>query len=114
MKFTIQVLFAAILGALSVIGVTARYLPPYDIIARVEALSDPEKVLWTATRVGELFPTRIVARGDRTFRFNKDPDFLSGFEYTFEGQTQTIENMMRDMETLGLIVIHKEIGRAHV
>jgi len=107
MKFTIQVLFAAILGALSVIGVTARYLPPYDIIARVEALSDPEKVLWTATRVGELFPTRIVARGDRTFRFNKDPDFLSGFEYTFEGQTQTIENMMRDMETLGLIVIHK-------
>ena len=109
MKFVVQILFAAFLGALIVIGLTARYLPPYDVFARIDALSNPEKVSWTAGGVSELFPTRVVARGDKTFRFERDPDFLIGFNYTFEGQSHTIDNMLRDMETLGLIVIHKGV-----
>lgn len=109
MKFTVQILFAAILGALVILGLTARYLPPHDVLARFEALTDPEKILWTADSVSELFPTRIIARGDKTFRFDSDPDFLTGFEYAFKGQTHTIDNMMRDMETLGLIVMHKGV-----
>ena len=109
MKFVAQLLFAVILGALIITGLTARYLPPHHVIARVNALSDPDKVRWTAQSVSELFPTRIVARGDKTFRFDNDPDFLTGFNYTFEGQSHTIESMMHDMETLGLIVVHKGV-----
>jgi CubicO group peptidase (beta-lactamase class C family) len=30
-----------------------------------------------------------------------------GFTYSFEGKSHTIENMMSDLETLGLIVVHK-------
>lgn len=109
MKFTAQLLFAAILGALIIIGLTARYLPPHDVIARVDALSNPEKVFWTATGISEIFPTRIVARGGETFRFDNDPGFLRGFTYSFEGKSHTIKNMMSDMETLGLIVVHKGV-----
>ena len=109
MRFVAQLLFAVILGALIITGLTARYLPPHHVIARVDALSDPDKVRWTAQSVSELFPTRIVARGDKTFRFDNDPDFLTEFNYTFEGQSHTIESMMHDMETLGLIVVYKGI-----
>ena len=97
MKFTAQLLFAAILGVLIIIGLIARYLPPHDVIARVDALSNPEKVFWTAESISELFPTRIVARGNKTFRFDNDPGFLMGFTYSFEGKSHTIENMMSDM-----------------
>lgn len=109
MKFLAQLLFAVILGALIITGLMVRYLPPHHVIARVNALSDPAKVRWTAQSVNELFPTRIVARGDKTFRFDNDSDFLTGFNYTFEGQSHTIESMMHDMETLGLIVVHKGV-----
>jgi CubicO group peptidase (beta-lactamase class C family) len=108
-KFLAQLLFAVILGALIITGLMVRYLPPHHVIARVNALSDPAKVRWTAQSVNELFPTRIVARGDKTFRFDNDSDFLTGFNYTFEGQSHTIESMMHDMETLGLIVVHKGV-----
>ena len=107
MKFAAQFLFAVILGALIFTGLTALYLPPHHVIARVDALSEPDKVRWTAQSVSELFPTRIVARGDKTFRFDNDPDFLTEFNYTFDGQSHTIDSMMHDMETLGLIVVHK-------
>ena len=109
MKFTVQLLFAAILGVLIITGLTVRYLPPHHVIARVDALSSPEKVFWTAESISELFPTRIVTRGDKTFRFDNDPGFLTGFTYSFEGKSHTIENMMSDMETLGLIVVHKGV-----
>ena len=78
MKFTAQLLFAAILGVLIIIGLIARYLPPHDVIARVDALSNPEKVFWTAESISELFPTRIVARGDKTFRFDNRSRFFDG------------------------------------
>lgn len=109
MKFTVQILLATFFGALIVIGLTARYLPPYDVFARIDALSNPKKVSWTAGGVSELFPTRVVARGDKAYRFGRDPNFLIGFNYTFEGKSHTIDSMLRDMETLGLIVIHKGV-----
>ena len=43
MKFAAQLLFAVILGALIITGLTARYLPPHHVIARVNALSDPNR-----------------------------------------------------------------------
>ena len=55
MKFTVQILCAAILGALVILGLTARYLPPHDVLARFEALTDPEKILWTADSVANYF-----------------------------------------------------------
>ena len=56
MKFVAQLLFAVILGALIITGLTARYLPPHHVIARVNALSDPDKVRWTAQSVSDCFP----------------------------------------------------------
>ena len=107
MKRIAQILFAAILGALAIIGLTARFLPPHDVIARYVALTDTDQIVWTAKNTSELFPTRVVARGAQSARLERDPNFLNGFAYSFQGQTRTLDNMMRDMETLGLIVLHK-------
>lgn len=99
-------LVALILGAtLGILGYRA-VIPPTDLDARVAAF-EPENADWFYQNASEVFPTRTVRRSEVNQPYQVDTNVLDGFTFEFEGKTRTIEDLYTDMETSGLIILHK-------
>jgi len=96
-----------LLGALVAIGLILLLVPkPIDAMERGKAFTsgDPD---WLLQNASEVFPTRTVARGAEAQPWAVADGALDGFSYDYDGQTRTLDGMFKDMETSGLIIVHK-------
>ncbi|MCH8204222.1 MAG: serine hydrolase [Candidatus Hydrogenedentes bacterium] len=55
--------------------------------------------------VDTLFPHLTIPRAETPFTFKRDEQGLSGVEYTFDGETSTLESFLDKTTTTGLIVL---------
>ncbi|MEO9470325.1 serine hydrolase [Parasphingorhabdus sp.] len=107
MKRTVIItLFAAIVGAGVAVFAYTQIVPfPYDITTRADAF-EPENRDWFYQNASEVFPTRTVRKGDGQ-PFERVEGQLDGFSFEYAGRARTLSDLFTDMETSGLIILHK-------
>jgi CubicO group peptidase (beta-lactamase class C family) len=93
-------------GALAVFAYMQVVPLPNDAIARGAAF-EAEDGEYLFQNASEVFPTRIVARAEAGHQFETDLGALDGFTFEYDGKARTLGDMFTDMETSGLIVLHK-------
>ncbi|MEL7031123.1 MAG: serine hydrolase [Pseudomonadota bacterium] len=106
MKTIIIAIVALIAGAF--IGGFTYYSfvpPPTDVMARAAAFEgDPDYFFQNAS---ELYPTRTVASSERSAPLPQSEGRLDGFTYAYDGETRQLSDLYTEMETSGLIIVHK-------
>lgn len=98
---------ATVVGALVAIGLYTTFVPfPQDVMARAAAFQ-PENRDWFFQNASEVFPTRTVARDETAQPLEVVAGTLDGFTFTHKGVTKTLADFHTDMETSGLLILHK-------
>jgi len=106
MKSLLIGLAALIIGAAAGIFIFTTYILPYsDVNARAAVFEGDRDYFFQ--NASEVFPTRTVARGEAGQPLPKLEGQLDGFTFEYEGKTRTLPDMYTDMETSGLIILHK-------
>ncbi|MEO0607816.1 MAG: serine hydrolase, partial [Pseudomonadota bacterium] len=106
MKSFLIAFVALIVGALIGVFIYTRIVPlPYDVMARAAVFEGDNDYFFQSA--SELYPTRTVATAPAHQPLPADPGALDGFTYEHEGQTRTLAELYQDMETSGLIILHK-------
>ena len=106
MKSFLIGLVALIVGA--VIGVFAftQIVPlPNDVFARAAAFEGDRDYFFQ--NASEVYPTRTVARAVESQSLPVDSDALEDFTFSVDGEAKTLADMYKDMETSGLVILHK-------
>lgn len=65
----------------------------------------PQQQITGYRDIGALYPTRPIPASPRPFPLLPDVQDFSGFKYTHDGETRSIDEFMRDMNTAGLIMV---------
>ncbi|MCI5045285.1 MAG: beta-lactamase family protein [Aquisalinus sp.] len=107
LRITLVALGALVVGALAGVGIYRTVVPfPHDAVARGVAF-EPENAVWLYQHMSEVFPTRHVARAESSEPFPVAEGRLQGFTYTHNGETYGLDAMFDNMETTGLLVLHR-------
>ncbi|PCJ24776.1 MAG: serine hydrolase [SAR86 cluster bacterium] len=86
------------------------------LVASYEKSGSSEDILfWTPEqrRVGfkemdNIYPTRMVPAGDKTYQLTSSPTDFSDITYTVNGTTKRVADFLDKPESIGLIVVHKD------
>lgn len=106
MRSLIVALVALIAGAFIGVFVYTRFVPPpLDVIARAAAFEGDQDYFFQ--HASELYPTRTVSISEVSQPLPRDEAVLEGFTYEYEGATRTLADLYTDMETSGLMILHK-------
>ncbi len=99
-------LLAFAIGAAGAGFLVLKMVPLNDIKTRAEILQSDDKV-WFLQHSSEVFPTRTVARARGGTSLPERSGALDGFTFVSDGKTRTLADMYTDMETTGLIILHR-------
>ncbi len=106
MKLIVVGAIALAVGAGAGIYGYTRVVPlPNDAIARGEAFEGDKD--WFFQHASEVYPTRTVARSEVSQPMQVVAGQLDGFTFEYDGSTRTLADMYTDMETSGLIILHR-------
>ncbi|MEM9054502.1 MAG: serine hydrolase [Pseudomonadota bacterium] len=106
MKSTLIAIAALLLGAVIGVFVYTRFVPPpNDVIARAKAFEGNQDYFFQSA--SELYPTRTVSRAEQSDPLPRAEALLDDFSYDYEGKSRTLADMYTDMETSGLMILHK-------
>lgn len=106
MKSLLVAIVALVLGALIGVFTYTRFVPPpFDVMARAAAFEGDNDYFFQ--NASEIYPTRTVAKAAITEPLPRDEAALEGFTYEHEGQSRTLADLYQDMETSGLVIVHK-------
>ncbi|MEO1661366.1 MAG: serine hydrolase [Pseudomonadota bacterium] len=97
---------ALILGAVIGVFIYTRFVPPpLDVLARAAAFEGDADYFFQNT--SELYPIRTVSVSETRQPLPQNEIALDGFTYEYEGETRTLADLYTEMETSGLIIVHK-------
>ncbi|MEL6856747.1 MAG: serine hydrolase [Pseudomonadota bacterium] len=97
---------ALILGAAIGVFIYTRFVPPpLDVLARAAAFEGDADYFFQNT--SELYPIRTVSVSETRQALPRNETALDSFTYQYEGETRTLADLYTEMETSGLIIVHK-------
>ena len=106
MKSFLIGLFALLVGAVIGVFIYTRFVPlPNDAIARGVAFEGDKD--WFYQHASEVYPTRTVSRSETAQTMPVVDGLLDGFTFEYDGRTRQLSDLYTDMETSGLIILHK-------
>ncbi|MDG1825766.1 MAG: serine hydrolase [Henriciella sp.] len=106
MKSFLIGLVALIIGAVLGVFAFTQIVPlPNDVFARAAAFDGDKDYFFQ--NASEVYPTRTVARSVVSQPLPVSEGALSGFTFEHEGATKTLADMYTDMETSGMVILHR-------
>ena len=106
MKSLLVAVIALVAGAAIGVFVYTRFVPPpMDVMARAAAFEGDRDYFFQSA--SELYPTRGVARSSQSEPLPRADSVLDGFSYEYEGATKQLTDLFSDMETSGLMILHR-------